>query len=351
MPNSITEIIEFVKNASQTERTINIAGSGSKAFWVNAQADLTLDMTHYKGIIEYEPSELVMSVKAGTPLDEVIHTLDREGQMLAFEPPLFSEGGSVGGMVASGLSGPRRAYTGSVRDYVLGVRVIDGLAQDLHFGGRVIKNVAGFDVSRLMVGALGSLGVIAEVSLKVMPKPQYELTLSYSLSETQALQKMNELASRPYPISATSFSLGELKIRFSGAEVAVKAAYRELGGEVVEKADLWWHSLRNQTYQGFHSQKPLWRLSVKNTAKPLGLSGQSLIEWGGALRWINSEHTPAQIFKVAVEAQGHAQLFRGGDPQHPISPPLSPTLIPIHQRLKHNFDPKGIFNPGLPGNF
>ncbi|MDE2423560.1 MAG: glycolate oxidase subunit GlcE [Betaproteobacteria bacterium] len=349
--NSIEEISGFIKDCAERQRTIGIKGSSSKAFWVAPVADEALVMTHYQGIIDYEPSELVMTVKAGTSLLEVMNTLDKEGQVLPFEPPVFNHAGTIGGMVASGLSGPRRAYAGSLRDYVLGVRLIDGLGQDLHFGGRVIKNVAGFDVSRLMAGALGSLGVISEVSLKVMPKPQYEKTISLTMSESQAIHTMNELASKPYPLSATSYAQGELRIRLSGAEVAVKSAHAEIGGELLEDAEPWWQSIRNQSASCFDSQKPLWRLSVKSTAKPLGLSGQCLIEWGGALRWINSEHTPSQIFKVAEEARGHAQLFRKGNPNKPLSSPLSAALIPIHQRLKNNFDPKGIFNPGLPGNF
>lgn len=349
--NSIEQISDFVKKCSSQNRTVKISGTGSKSFWVDSHADELLTMQDYVGVIDYEPSELVMTVKAGTSLVEVNRILEKEGQVLAFEPPTFGDRGTIGGMVATGLSGPRRAYAGSVRDYVLGIRLIDGVGQDLHFGGKVIKNVAGFDVSRLMAGALGTLGVITEVSLKVMPKPQYETTLSLSMNETQAIQFMNQAASKPIPLSATSFYQGELRVRLSGAEVAVRAACKELGGDTIENAEQWWQSLQNQTAPCFDLTKPLWRLSVKSTAQPLGLSGQSLIEWGGAQRWINSEHTSSQIFKVAQEALGHAQLFRQGNPAHPLGSPLASSLIPIHQRLKKNFDPKAIFNPGLPGNF
>ncbi len=296
--NSIEHISDFVKECSSHNRTIKISGSGSKSFWVDSHADQLLNMQDYAGVIDYEPSELVMTVKAGTLLTDVNRILEKEGQVLAFEPPTFGGEGTIGGMVASGLSGPRRAYAGSVRDYVLGIRLIDGIGQDLHFGGKVIKNVAGFDVSRLMAGALGSLGVITEVSLKVMPKPQYEKTLRLSMNESQAIHFMNQAASKPLPLSATSFYQGELRIRLSGAEVAVRAASKELGGETLENADQWWQSLQNQTASCFDLTKPLWRLSVKSTAQPLGLSGQCLIEWGGAQRWINSEQRHLRSSKL-----------------------------------------------------
>jgi len=351
MQNTLQFLMDQVRDAHATATPLRICGGNSKSFWVAAQAPQELDLRPYAGVVDYEPSELVITVRAGTPLAEVESLLLQQGQMLAFEPPHHSPTATLGGAIASGLSGPRRASVGSARDFVLGVRMIDGLGRDLSFGGRVIKNVAGFDVSRLMVGALGSLGVITEVSLKVLPIPAFETTLEWTLQEAAALIRVNEWGSLPLPISATSLHNSRLRVRLSGAEVAVRAAMRQMGGDVVAEGTAWWQSLREQSAPCFETERPLWRLAVKSTAAPLGLSGAILTEWGGALRWIASDHAPAQMHKAAQDAGGHALLFRGGHPAHPQLGPLEPVLAQIHRRLKHAFDPKGIFNPGLPGNF
>ncbi len=351
MHNTLQSLMGQVREAHAMAMPLRIRGGNSKSFWVYAQASQELDMRPYSGIVDYEPSELVITARAGTPLAEVEALLHQQGQMLAFEPPHYGPTATLGGAIATGLSGPRRASVGSARDFVLGVRMIDGLGRDLSFGGRVIKNVAGFDVSRLMVGALGSLGVITEVSLKVLPVPAFEATLEWHLQEALALTRINEWGSQPLPISATSLHNGRLRVRLSGAEVAVRAAMRQLGGDPVAEGAAWWQSLREQRAPCFDTERPLWRLAVKSTAAPLGLSGAMLTEWGGALRWIASDHAPAQLHKAARDAGGHALLFRGGNPAQPQLGPLDPVLAQIHRRLKHTFDPKGIFNPGLPGNF
>ena len=351
MQNTLHALMDQVRNAHATATPLRIRGGHSKRFWVAADAPQELDLRLYSGIVDYAPSELVITARAGTPLSEVEALLHQQGQMLAFEPPHFAPTATLGGAIATGLSGPRRPHVGSARDFVLGVRMIDGLGRDLSFGGRVIKNVAGFDVSRLMVGALGSLGVITEVSLKVLPVPAFETTLEWQLQEAAALARVNEWGSLPLPVSATSLQNGRLRARLSGAEVAVRAAMRQMGGDPVADGGLWWQSLREQRASFFETERPLWRLAVKSTAAPLGLSGALLTEWGGALRWIASDHAPAQLHKAAGDAGGHALLFRGGNPARPQLGALDPVLAQIHRRLKHAFDPKGILNPGLPGNF
>ncbi len=347
----LQSLMDQVRSAHDANIPLTIQGGGSKGFWVKAEAPQTLNIKPYAGVVDYEPTELVITVRAGTPLSEVENLLAANNQMLGFEPPHYAPTATLGGAVASGLSGPRRANAGSVRDFVLGARIMDGQGRDLSFGGRVIKNVAGFDVSRLMAGALGTLGVLTEVSLKVIPRPQFETTLEWALPEAAAIIRMNEWGGQPLPVSATSFYNGQLRVRLSGAEVSVRSAMRQLGGEVVNEADAWWLSVREQSAPCFTSARPLWRLSVRSTATPLGLSGASLIEWGGALRWIASDHAPAQMQKAAQDMGGHALQFRNGHPARPHFAPLNPVLAQLNQRLKQSFDPKGILNPGLMAGF
>ncbi|MDH5552958.1 MAG: glycolate oxidase subunit GlcE, partial [Nitrosomonas sp.] len=241
-----------------------------------------------------------------------------------------------------------RVAAGSVRDFVLGVRMLDGKGDDLHFGGQVMKNVAGYDVSRLMVGAMGTLGMLLEVSLKVLPLPSAELTLQYVMPEADAIEKMNQWAGQPLPISASCFCDGELTLRLSGAEPAVKAAHAKLGGEVVTDGQAFWQSVREQTHGFFQPGKSLWRLSIKSTTPPLSLPGQQLMEWHGALRWlVCDEKTDAEtIRQVAKAAGGHATLFRGDAARGHVFHPLDPGMMTIHRALKQKFDPAGIFNPG-----
>ena len=268
--------------------------------------------------------------------------------MLAFEPPHFGEGATLGGCLAAGLSGPRRPYAGGVRDFVLGVRVIDGKGDDLRFGGQVMKNVAGYDVSRLMAGSLGTLGILLEVSLKVLPRPPAEATLHLRWDEATAIALMNEWAGKPMPVTATAFRDGDLGLRLSGARVAVEAAIRKLGGTEVkpDQAGRFWTGIREQTDPFFAGEAPLWRLSIKPTTRPLELPGGQLIEWGGALRWLKSAADAETIREAAARAGGHATLFRGGNKSGGVFQPLPPELMKLHRNLKRAFDPAGILNPG-----
>jgi glycolate oxidase FAD binding subunit len=345
MQETIDRIAEILRRAYAEGTPLNIEGGGTKRFYGGPGTGETLNVSAYRGIVDYEPSELVLTARCGTPLKEVEAALAQQGQMLPFEPPHFGEGATLGGCVAAGLSGPRRAASGAVRDYVLGVRMLDGRGSDLSFGGRVMKNVAGYDVSRLMAGSLGTLGVILEVSLKVLPRPRTERTLRLEMDETRAIEAMNALAGKPLPISATFHHEGLLWVRLSGAESAIRAARSKIGGEEVPEGEAFWTSVREQTHPFFASCPRLWRLSIKSTTPPLALGPQAM-EWGGALRWIARDAPAAEIRAAAQRSGGHATLFRGADGTTPVFHPLPAALERIHRRLKQAFDPAGILNPG-----
>lgn len=345
----LDHLTETVTEAAANKRALYIKGGGSKEFYGNPQAlqYARLDTTAYQGIIDYEPSELVITARAGTRLTELEEILYRNGQMLAFEPPHFNESTTLGGCIAAGLSGPRRAYTGATRDYVLGIRLLDGQGRILSFGGRVMKNVAGYDVSRLMTGAMGTLGVLTDVSLKVLPRPAVERTLRFRISLLQALEIMRRCAIEPLPVSATCFFDDHLYIRLSGTESALRTTRLRLGGDEVREEKNFWESIRNHTHPFFRTSKTLWRLSIKSTTPPLPLAGKQLIEWGGALRWLamDEDADTAEIRTCAADAGGHATLFYGNKTAVSTFHPLSPALLKIHQRLKKQFDPAGILNP------
>jgi glycolate oxidase FAD binding subunit len=307
-----------------------------------------LDTRGYAGIVAYEPSELVVTARCGTPLAELERILAESRQMLAFEPPHFGPGATLGGCVAAGLSGPRRAAAGAVRDFVLGVRVLDGRGRDLSFGGRVMKNVAGYDVSRFLVGSMGTLAVLLEVSLKVLPLPAAERSLRLERDEAAALEAMNRWAGEPLPISATAWCGGRLTVRLSGAQAAVRAAAARIGGEPLaeDEARRFWEAVREHTDPFFADTTPLWRLSVPSAAPPLAIAGRQLIEWGGALRWCKTDAPAAEVRAAAANAGGHATLFRAADKSAGAFAPLAPELLRLHRALKQAFDPAGILGPG-----
>ncbi len=344
----VRQLAETLRHASANKTPLRIVGGGSKDFYGNATTGETFSPRAYCGIVDYEPTELVITARAGTPLADIEAALHASGQMLAFEPPHFGTGTTLGGCIAAGLSGPRRAYAGAVRDLVLGVRILDGNGADLRFGGQVIKNVAGYDVSRLMAGAMGTLGVILEVSLKTLPLPAAEMTLRQQHGEADAIRLMNAWAGQPLPISATAWNGGDLAIRLAGAASAVQAAHKKLGGVVVDPAPAaqFWNGIRDHSDAFFRRDATLWRLSVKSTAPALALSGTLLIEWSGALRWLHTEASADEVRSAAAQAGGHATLFRGGKSADGVFHPLSPALATIHRKLKQTLDPAGILNPG-----
>ncbi|MCD6705793.1 MAG: glycolate oxidase subunit GlcE [Thiobacillus sp.] len=337
--------IERIRAAHANRTPLILQGGGSKTFYGNADEGEVLNTRVLTGVVDYQPKELVLTARAGTPLAEIEALLDEQNQMLAFEPPHFDGAATLGGCIAAGLSGPRRPYAGAARDFVLGVRLIDGTGQPLRFGGQVIKNVAGYEVSRLMVGALGTLGLLTEVSLKVLPRPKAETTLQYELDEAAALLKINQWAGQPLPLSATSWHAGLLTLRLSGAASAVQAAQAKLGGETLKDAAAFWQRLRDQATP-FFDKRPLWRLAVKSTTPPLQLGDAQWIEWGGAVRWLASDLPAATLREAARTAGGHATLFRGNAPVDGVFAPLAPALATLHRNLKQRFDPEGIFNRG-----
>jgi glycolate oxidase FAD binding subunit len=350
-----------VRTATATTTPLRIVGGGSKDFYGQRLTGEIFEVSSHSGIVDYDPTELVITARCGTPLDEVEQTMARSGQMLAFEPPHFGPKATIGGAVAAGLSGPRRPYAGAVRDLVLGIRLLDGRGDELAFGGRVMKNVAGFDVSRLIAGSLGTLGIILEVSLKCLPLPRAETTRSFELSPDEALRKVNGWSAMPLPLSASCWHDGRLQVRLSGAEGAVAAAALRLGGEPLDNAAGYWAAVRNQTHAFFapfrahdgseSAPQPalaLWRLSVRASAPHASFGGATMIEWGGALRWVSAsgEVDAPQARAWAAAHGGHATLFRAADKSAGVFHPLPPALLALHQRLKAALDPAGIFNSG-----
>lgn len=338
-----------IQAALQSNTALCIRGGNSKSFYGREPRGEALDVGDHRGIVNYEPTELVMSARAGTPLREIEQTLAAHNQMLAFEPPYFAEQATLGGTIACNLSGPRRAYSGAARDFVLGTRIINGKAQILRFGGEVMKNVAGYDVSRLMAGAMGTLGVLLEVSLKVLPRPAQELTLQHGdITAARALQTLGQWALTPLPLSASSYHDGQLFIRLCGTEEALRSAHRKLGGEALDEqqAQNFWQSIKEQTHAFFNTPGPLWRLSVARDAAPIDRQDPCLYEWGGAQRWLISQASAQTIRDYAAQAGGHAIAYRRADTRETVFDRPSPALMKIHQQLKQAFDPQGILNPG-----
>jgi len=352
---ALAALLDQVRSALARHAPLDIRGGGSKTFYGHEPKGQPLDVTGLRGISSYEPSELVVTARCGTPLAELEATLAEQGQCLAFEPPRFGNHGTVGGMVAAGLAGPARAAVGSVRDYVLGATMLNGKGALMSFGGQVMKNVAGYDLARLLAGSMGVLGVICEVSLKVLPQAPASATVRFELDQAHALTRLNQWGGQPLPISASAWWDGMLVLRLAGAAAAVKSARESLGGEVIEPAlaASFWQGLRDQQDEFFvgalravQGGAALWRLSVPQTAPPLALSGEQLIEWGGAQRWLCTTTPAAQLREAAAAAGGHATLFRAHDKSAGVFAPLQPPLDRIQRQLKAAFDPEGVFNPG-----
>ncbi len=350
-------LTDRVRAAAEAGHPLAIRGAGTKAFLGRPVPGEPLELAGHRGIVAYEPKELVVTARAGTPLDALDAALSAAGQCLPFEPPRFGPGATLGGTIAAGLSGPARPYAGAARDLVLGARVLTGRAEVLRFGGEVMKNVAGYDCSRLMVGAFGTLGVLLDVSLKVLPVPPATLTLALDLDESAALETLTGWDAHPLPITATAWADegagGRLWVRLAGAERGVAAARARIGGEPLDAgaaADLWDRLVREQQHPFFGGGMPLWRLSLPAATPALALPGPRFIEWGGRQRWLRST-APAEVIRAAAaDHGGHATRFRTGahGPEGPgeVFHPLPAPLLALHRRLKEAFDPRGILNPG-----
>jgi glycolate oxidase FAD binding subunit len=350
MQNIVEHLQDRMRAAARDQRALRIRGGGTKDWYGQRLEGDVLDTRGHAGVVDYEPTELVITARCGTPLADVEALLAQQGQMLAFEPPHFGAGATLGGAIAAGLSGPRRASSGAARDFVLGCTLLDGKGDVLRFGGQVMKNVAGYDVSRLLAGSLGTLGLLLDVSVKVLPRAPREATLVFDgVAEVDAIRHLNEWGGRPLPVSASCWHDGVLALRLSGANAAVDAAIRSLGGDVMPDCARFWAGLREQRHGFFDGDMPLWRLSVPSTVGAIVLGSPQLIEWGGAQRWLRApgDAATAQRIRATVSAAGgHATLFRGGDKGVGVFQPLAPAVARIHARLKAGFDPAGIFNPG-----
>jgi glycolate oxidase FAD binding subunit len=348
--HSIEQFQERVRAAAADKQPLRIRGGGTKDWYGQRLEGAILDTRGYTGIVDYEPTELVITARCGTPLAEIEAVLAERKQMLAFEPPHFgsvtSPCATLGGAIAAGLAGPRRASSGGVRDFVLGAKLLDGKGDVLSFGGQVMKNVAGYDVSRMLAGSLGTLGLLLEVSVKVLPRPFAETTLRLEMPEIDAIRRLNEWGGQPLPLSASCWHNGILWLRLSGAQAAVDAAVRLIGGDIEPNAGCFWEDLREQRLPFFGGEDALWRLSVPSTTGAIVLGGVQLVEWGGAQRWLRSDLDADTIRRTVSSVGGHATLFRGGDKSNGVFQPLMPAIARIHERLKASFDPAHIFNPG-----
>jgi glycolate oxidase FAD binding subunit len=360
MADLTNEFVTQIKEAVAQKRPLIIEGSGSKRWYGNVVAGhRTLSTAGHTGILDYDPAELVLTARAGTTIAELEKGLADRGQMLPFEPPRYSSESTLGGVIAAGLSGPARPYAGGVRDFVLGLHIVDGKGDVLKFGGQVMKNVAGYDVSRLMTGSLGVLGLITQVSLKVLPVSLAQSTLCFALSEAAAIHQVNAWSAKPLPITGSVWHQGVLNVRLAGARAAVASAEQQLGGTKLapEVAAKLWLDLQDQTHAFFGSasamvgQRSLWRLSLPAIAPAIDAAlipgaQDQLIEWGGAQRWLWSDASPEAIRQLARSLGGHAVLFNNQHAVGDVFDKLPPPLLAIHQRLKNTFDPHGIFNPG-----
>jgi len=352
---ALRRLTERVRAAAAGGEQLDIRGGGTKSFYGEAPRGAPLRLAELTGVSNYEPSELVVTARAGTALAELEALLAEAGQCLPFEPPRFAPGGTVGGMVAAGLTGPARAYVGSLRDFLLGCTLIDGRGEVLHFGGEVMKNVAGYDVSRVLAGSWGILGVICEVSLKVLPRPVATATIAFDVDESQALAQLSAWSAQALPLRASCWTENRLVLRLAGAESAVRAALARLGGNRLEPeaAERWWDALRDHADGFFRPSGAelangdcLWRLSVPARTAPILLPGRQWIEWGGAQRWWRTTAPAVVVREAATRMGGHATLVRAADKASGAFAQPSPTVLTLHRRLKLAFDPARVFNAG-----
>ena len=338
-----------IRAVAATGGEVEILGGGSKRFYGEATEALPIDVSAHSGVIDYDPAELVITLRAGCGLREVEALLAEHRQMFGFEPPAFGAGATVGGTVASGFAGPRRAFAGSVRDFVLGVKMLDGRGETLNFGGRVIKSSSDrrfpmYILARLLVGSLGTLGVILEVSIRVMPLPEMELTLAFEhASVDEHVRWINTLGAEPWPISASKWLDGRSEIRLSGSEQGVRQAQTQLGGDQID-AD--WSALKEQKLDFFVPQAPLTRLSLPPACEDLAAGTPQLVEWGGAQRWICGEVDIDALRKRAAAQGGGVCAFRHHADDVAVFQPLPAPMLRLQRSIKSSFDPAGIFNPG-----
>jgi len=337
-----------VKQAIAAKSSLSIHAGNSKKFYGNKVAGTPLDISNHTGVIDYDPTELCITVRAGTRLSELQELLAEQQQILPFEPPLYTPNATIGGAIAAGIAGPRRAYTGSIRDAILGVQVINGDGEIVNFGGQVMKNVAGYDLSRLMVRSQGTLGVILSVSIRLLPKPAHNLTISFDATQQQGLDFFQKLRTQQHPITATVWFDQKAYVRLSASTKTLENSRKQIQGKLDPDAEDFWQEIRDQRHHFFgRTDKPLWRLSLPPATEQIArIDDNILIEWGGAQRWVNSNMPANIIHSIAQTKDGFATLFRGELPETPRFSTLADPLMQLHQHLKQKMDPHGIFNPG-----
>ena len=342
--DSEAQLCERVAKAVSDQESLCLHGGNTKAFYGRTVKGTPLDLTAHCGVISYEPTELVLTARGGTSLREIEQVLQDNGQMLPFEPPRFGAESTLGGAVASGLAGPQRPWFGAPRDLVLGIKLLDGKGQVLKFGGQVMKNVAGYDLSRLMAGALGTLGILLEISIKVLPQPVAERALVLERERDAAVKQMRKLSALPAPLTGAVYLDGLLRLRLAGNATGVADWAGRIGGDTDDSA--FWLDLRDHRLPYFDGDLPLWRLSLAPATPPLSCETDSLVDWAGAQRWVRSQLAGATIRSEVEQTGGHAVLFRNGSKNGDVFHPLDPLRARLHADLKQTFDPNGIFNPG-----
>jgi len=343
--SAVAALQERVRKAAQDGEGLAITGGNTKSFLGRLSRGAPCSVRAVQGVVHYEPTELVVTVRAGTRLTELESTLAQSGQMLPFEPPAFGEGATIGGTIACGLSGPCRPYRGAARDFVLGVRCINGKGESLRFGGEVMKNVAGYDVSRLMVGAMGTLGILTEISLKVLPRPACSQTRTFEMPGESASELMTSFLGRSLPVSAAAYLDGVLWVRLSGSEAAVSTAAGALGGDREAEGDVFWSQLKEHRLDFFSHDLPLWRISLKPQNDVIQFPGKTLIDWGGAQHWVKSDTGFEALSELVRPYRGYVTGFSGRD-QGVRSDVPQDAVLKLNRGLKAAFDPSGILNPG-----
>ncbi len=343
----MSRIREQVVAATAEGRTLDIVGGGSKAFLASGVGGEALTTTAHAGIVDYQPSELVITARAGTPLADVEAALAERGQMLGFEPPRLAAASTIGGVVACGWSGPARPFRGSTRDFVLGVELVNGRGEVLRFGGQVMKNVAGYDISRLVTGAFGALGVITEVSLRVVPRPAVVRTLHWQCAPDAARQRVRELSRAPWPLTAVAWDAQLLRVRVAGSVEAVDDAARRLPADAIEDDHAYWDALRDLRLPSLQppAGSELWRLSLPATAPDPAAHAVALNDWSGAQRWLHASDAADALRAHCAAAGGHATCIRRASAATPVFQSPAPAERALMQRVKRAFDGANVFNP------
>ena len=344
--SALADLLEQVRDATAEERALNVCGGNSKQHLGREPTGDPFDMSTYSGVVDYQPSELVITVRAGTTISDLQNALAEENQVLASEPPEFGGKATVGGTLACNLSGPSRPWQGSIRDHVLGVRIINGKAEHLRFGGQVMKNVAGYDVSRLMAGAMGTLGILTEVTLKVMPKPAATMTVCRPLDASGALRAMNDLSRAPLPINGASWCDGNLYVRLAGPASVIAAAARQIDGSPVSDDLGFWAGLREMSLPFFAGTEDAWCIALRATHDHFMPEADWLFDWRGSRRWLAADCDHDTLGRLVADAGGEVWRMRGGGNAGEVFPARSEAYRNMLVRLKQALDPAGIFNPG-----